>query len=114
MRSLAEITEGASHATPLIADTLRRFSSAAMPSGATEFAQMGRQAMNEGPFAPAVILRFYGSNRTDGHEARRPNDRRGADHRRGSGEDEASPSDIGNNQVTLLRRRAGEIPLRCR
>jgi hypothetical protein len=31
MRFVAGITEAASHATPLIADTLRRFSSAAMP-----------------------------------------------------------------------------------
>ena len=33
MRFVAEMTESASHGTPLTADTLRRFSSAAMPYG---------------------------------------------------------------------------------
>ena len=33
MRFVVEVTESASHGTPLTADTLRRFSSAAMPYG---------------------------------------------------------------------------------
>jgi hypothetical protein len=59
MRFVAETTEAASHGTPFTADTLRvqlSGDSIGRHPGAAKFAQMRRQAMNEDPFDPSVVL----------------------------------------------------------
>ena len=68
MRFVAEITESASHGTPLTADTLRRFSSAAMPYGdiPARLSSAARKFRNGATVVAAVFILVQLGSRTFG------------------------------------------------